>query len=118
LRGHGSPATRNHVISQSTGGEFGYQEGPWKIVFLNQAGPLDKIRGNSTIAELYNLENDVAETNNVAEANPQIVQRLTRNLKELIDRGTSRPGPAQSNDTLVDFRHTQSERWGPALQDA
>ncbi len=115
LRGESRAPLRDHVVSQSTSGEFGYQEGPWKIVFLNQPGPLNKIRGQPTTAELYNLDTDVAETTNVAAQHPEIVERLTRNLKHVIARGTSRPGPAQPNDTPIDIERTQTERWGPAL---
>ena len=115
LLGKKKKPTRNYVVSQSTGGEFGYQEGPWKIVYLNQGGTLSEARGQPTIVELYNLDRDVAETTNVAKDNPEIVQRLTRNLDKVISRGTSRKGRPQSNDTLVDFKRTQTERWGPAL---
>jgi|GEM_PF-7083271 len=82
---------------------------------LNQEGTLTEARGQPTIVELYNLDRDVAETTNVAKDNPEIVQHLTRNLDKVISRGTSRKGRPQSNDTLVDFKRTQTERWGPAL---
>ena len=106
---------RAHVVNHSTGGEFAYQEGPWKIVFRNAETTLDKARGKPTTVELYNLENDIAETTDIATEHPEVVQQLTAKLKSVVARGTSRPGPARSNDTQVNVEITQTERWGPAL---
>jgi len=37
-------------------------------------------------------------------------------MKALVERGSSRPGPAQANDVRVRFDTVQTERWAPALQ--
>ena len=109
-----STPSRHQIVVQSTHGEFGFLEGPWKIVFRNQ-GVLDESRGKPTQIELYNLDRDISETTNIATSHPEIVRRLTQNLETVINRGTSRPGPVQSNDTSIDIHHTQTERWGPVL---
>ena len=106
--------SRHQIVVQSTHGEFGFLEGPWKIVFRNQ-DTLNNSRGKATQVELYNLDRDIAETTNIASSHPEIVQRLTQNLETVISRGTSRPGPIQKNDTPIDIHRTQTERWGPAL---
>lgn len=115
LLGESEPPMRDHVISQSTHGEFAYQEGPWKIVFLNATGNLNNDRGKPRRVELYNLDRDVAETTDVAGQYPEIVEHLTQRLTWVIARGTSRTGPAQSNDTEIVIDRTQTLRWGPAL---
>ena len=76
---------------------------------------LNDSRGKLTQIELYNLDRDISETTNIAASHPEIVQRLNQNLETVINRGTSRPGPVQSNDTSIDIHHTQTERWGPVL---
>jgi hypothetical protein len=96
-------------------GEFALLEGPWKIVFRNESDNLNASRGKPRIRELYNLENDIAETTNLAEEEPEILNLLDERLRILVDRGTSRPGQAQSNDTQVKIDVTQSVRWGAPL---
>ena len=91
-------------------------EGPWKIVFRNQSEGLDKNRGQPRIRELYNLDEDIAETTNVAEQEPEILKHLDTKLRDLVARGTSRDGPTQANDTEVVIDVTQSVRWGAPVK--
>ena len=108
-----SPA-RTSLVSHSNNGEFAYREGRWKIVFKMRGRNLQQSRGQETVVELYNLNDDVAEGNNVADARPELVNRLTAGLKHVVDRGTSRSGAPQSNDTNVRFDVTQARRWTAA----
>lgn len=111
----GKPAVsplRTSLVNHSNPGEFAYREGPWKLVFRNQ-GPLAQSRGKPTVAELYNLEEDVAETTDRAARNPEVVQRLREALTNVIHRGASRPVPGAANDTEVRFDRTPLARWGP-----
>ncbi|MFZ9935671.1 MAG: sulfatase family protein [Luteolibacter sp.] len=105
---------RPNLVSHSVHGEFAFREGPWKLVF-RLPGAKDKSRGKRTVAELYDLEEDVAETRDLAAAEPQVVKHLTEGLREVVDRGRSRPGPGQPNDTRVRFDIVQTERWAPPL---
>ena len=59
------------------------RKGDWKVVRLNPRLPL----------ELYNLQEDLGETRNVAEANPEIVQAFEDGLKTA--RTTSRTYPRE-----------------------
>lgn len=115
LQGSSSGPHRDHVIAHSTPGEFSLAEGPWKIVFRNPQAGLDKNRGEPRIRELYNLYADIAESNNLAEKEPEIVRYLEKKLKDIVARGTSRDGPDQANDTKVTVDVIQTERWGPPL---
>ena len=69
------------------------------------------------IFELYDLNEDIAEQKDLSQIKPGIVQQLTKELESAVQRGTSRPGNAQSNDTRVDFRTIQQVRWpAPSTQ--
>jgi arylsulfatase A-like enzyme len=63
--------------------------GKWKLIRANEGNP----RGLPTIA-LYNLEEDPGETTNLAEANPDLVAELDKQLedrlKEAMDAGVDR----------------------------
>lgn len=106
---------RDHVVSHSVGGEFAYTEGPWKIVYKNQSANRNESRGKARIVELYQLENDVSESTNLIDENPEIAKKLGDKLRSVVARGTSREGPDQSNDTEVVIDVTQKLRWAPAL---
>jgi len=73
-------------VHQSAAGDLAIRQGPWKLVFLK-----------SGQRELYNLQSDLGETQDLAAANPHVVERLTRLMQSYIDRGRSTPGPAQKN---------------------
>lgn len=104
---------RSQLVSHSNFGEFAYRDGPWKLVFKLGNGNLKQSRGKATVPELYNLEADVAEENNLSEEHADIVERMTEQLQTLINRGATRPGQTSSNDTSVRFDTTQLRRWGP-----
>ena len=106
---------RTRMVNHSNHGEFAYRDGSWKLVFRMNKPNLEKSRGLPTVAELYNLKTDIAEKNNLAEKHPQIVQRMTDQLKKLIAVGTSRPGQKAANDTAVRYDISQQKRWGPKL---
>lgn len=113
--GKASDSERTSLVSHSNHGEFAYREGPWKLVFKN-SGPLDSVRGKPRVVELYQLDNDMAETRNLAAIHPEIVERMTDQLDVVIARGSSRPNQKSANDTPVDFRTTQMKRWGPVAE--
>jgi len=61
--------------------------GAWKLVFHRS--------GNR---ELFNLDSDISETQNVAAENEDVVKRLTKLMQSYIDRGRSTPGAARKNE--------------------
>ena len=79
------------LINHGNGGDFRYSvtEGSWKLVMPN---------GNHAI-ELYDLESDRAESENVAADYPEVVKRLTAAITRIVTEGRSNPGPRQPNDT-------------------
>lgn len=58
------------------GGKTAIRMGNWKAVTLNIDKP------DKTVTELYDLSKDMSETNNVAEANPEIVKQLEGLMKQ------------------------------------
>ena len=68
---------------------YAITDGDWKLVLPD--GKKD--------TELYDLAKDRAETENLAAQHPEIVQRLTEHINQIITSGRSTAGPAQANDT-------------------
>lgn len=116
LRGRPNEGGRTSLVSHSNHGEFAYRDGPWKLVFKLGGRNLQQSRGKPTVAELYNLEADIAEQHDLAQQRPDVVKQMTEDLQSLIQRGSSRPGQQASNDTLVRFDATQTQRWAPARE--
>jgi arylsulfatase A-like enzyme len=110
----GKPRTR--MVNHSNFGEFAYRDGPWKLVFRMSGRNLEESRGKPTIAELYNLQTDVAEQHDLSGEHPDIVRRMTEGLRTVMERGSSRADGAARNDTAVRFDTTQTERWGPVAE--
>jgi len=60
---------------QELGGRQAVREGPWKLVHLD-------IRGAHSRYELYNLDEDPGEENDLAAAKPDIVDHLQDLMRE------------------------------------
>ncbi|MCB1019623.1 MAG: arylsulfatase [Bryobacterales bacterium] len=106
--GKANPAARTTLINHSNFGEFAYRDGPWKLVFRLGAGDLEKSRGKATVAELYNLDSDIAEAHDLAHDKPEMVKKMTDGLARAI--------AAARNDGDVHYDRTQTVRWIPAAR--
>jgi arylsulfatase A-like enzyme len=106
---------RTNIISHSRDGEFAYRNGPWKLVFKLPGKDLDSSRGKLALIELYNLDEDVSENNDLSETRSGMVSQLTEELKLVVNRGTSRSGPIQANDVHVRFDTIQTKRWADRI---
>ena len=79
---------RPAMIHHSLHGLFAIRENEWKLVEgLGSGGfsepvQVEAVEGTSGI-QLYNLVNDPAETNNIADKHPQIVAQLKKRLKQI-----------------------------------
>ena len=78
---------REATLHQSMAGDLAIRQGPWKLVFLM-----------SGKRELYNLQTDLGETQDVLAANAPVAEKLTALMHRYIDSGRSTPGAAQKND--------------------
>jgi len=79
------------VIHHSVAGMFAIRDGQWKLVAGNGSGGRQAPRGkpDQKPFQLFDLSSDLAETTDVADANPEIVERLTKRLMELRQAGRS-----------------------------
>jgi arylsulfatase A-like enzyme len=105
------PATgprRESLVSHSIAGHFAMREGPWKLCLCPGSGGWSAPRPGQEPADappvqLFNLEDDLGETRNLAKDHPDIVARLTQKLEALIAEGRSTPGPRQANAVPIDL---------------
>jgi arylsulfatase A len=81
---------REATIHQSPHHDLAIRQGPWKLIFLKNGG-----------RELYNLQTDLGEKQNVAAANPEVVTRLTTLMRQYMADGRSTVGSPQKNDVLM-----------------
>ncbi|MHB8898940.1 MAG: sulfatase family protein [Thermoguttaceae bacterium] len=102
LRGGNEPIRQN-AVSCAARGVAGLRQGPWKLIFEHdpQAG---------TDVRLYNLDDDLGETRNLAAQQPERVAEMKALMDKLIVDGRSTPGQVQKNDVEVTIR----DRGAPA----
>lgn len=99
LLGRGDAAGRRQsLITDSMTGVLAIQEGPWKYIPIPGHGGYYAddpaayvIDPAAPPAQLYNLEDDIAETNNLYAAHPELAERLARELERIKFVGRSRP---------------------------
>ncbi len=81
---------RDHLVEH--GNMLALRQGPWKLIPGNPAGNVNK-KGKKRDAggdQLYNVAEDIGETNNVAAAHPDLVKEMTALLQRIRDNGRSR----------------------------
>ncbi|MEI7946764.1 MAG: arylsulfatase [bacterium] len=86
LLGTAKGPVREAIIHQSFRGDLAIRQGPWKLIFFKDG-----------TRELYNLQNDLSETKDIAAANPDVVKRLTALMNSYIAKGRSTVGEPQKN---------------------
>ena len=82
---------RPHIIGHSGWGVFSIREGPWKWIEGVYARPTTPPGSrNQFFPQLYNLDEDLSETNNLIEKHPEIAARLAATLNKIRAQGYSR----------------------------
>jgi arylsulfatase A-like enzyme len=107
----GDPAQpiRDDMIVHSADGVFAIRQGPWKWI---EGVPVDEITPGARKAhadeyhpQLYNTQDDPAETTDVSTQHPEIVKELTALLNRYRDGGYSRELPPEG----LKPKHTVAE---------
>ena len=101
LLGTAKGPVREATIHQSFKGDLAIRQGSWKLIFLTNSK-----------RELYNLQTDLGETKDVADANPDVVARLTTLMRRYIAEGRSTVGAPQKNDADMSVDKASSGRGG------
>jgi len=102
LLGKATAPIHEAVVHHSISGRFAIRQGPWKLCLCAGSGGWSK-DGDTESPQLYRLDTDPGERNNVQAAHPEVVARLTKLLQSDLARGRSTPGPDQKNDVPVDL---------------
>jgi len=83
---------RESIINQTARGYLAYREKEWKLfIGYNK-------KANEPDYELYNLEDDIQEQNNLYGNHPEIEKHLQEMLTKAIIDGRTTPGEKQKND--------------------
>lgn len=92
---------REATVHHSINGSFTIRQGKWKLLLSNTSGGWSEPRQaalDTPPYQLYNLEDDIAETKNVYKEFPEVVEKLRALLTQYIEEGRSTPGLPQAND--------------------
>jgi arylsulfatase A len=107
LKGADAPV-RKFEIHHSIDGYFAIREGNWKLELCAGSGGWGSPREAQAAAEklpkvqLYDLSDDIGEKRNLEKERPEIVERLTKELKQAIADGRTTPGERQKNDVAIE----------------
>jgi arylsulfatase A-like enzyme len=99
LKGEQKPV-RQHAVSCSSKGLPSIRSGNWKLILGPGSGGWAKGSENELI-QLYDLNDDIGETRNLAHLHPERVTKMKAVLDSYIQSGRSTPGPPQNNDVEV-----------------
>ncbi len=96
--------SRKEIVHHSINGSFAIRKGKWKMIFCPDSGGWSKPLPNSDLAkslpkyQLYDLEKDPSEIQNLYENNPEIAIELEQLMIKIIKNGRSTVGENQKND--------------------
>jgi arylsulfatase A-like enzyme len=107
LRGEDKPIRAN-AVSASSGGLPAVRLDQWKYIPAPGSGGWGTGGDQSQPVQLYNLTDDLGETNNLAAAELEKVAAMKALLEKLITDGRSTPGAQQTNDVKV-VRYPRTE---------
>jgi arylsulfatase A-like enzyme len=84
---------REAIVHHSSWGSFAIRQGEWKLLLVRGVGDGPPSKDTSLPpGQLYNIEQDFGEANNLYEPQPEIVKRLTALLDRYLAEGRSTPG--------------------------
>ena len=111
-----APQVRPSTVHHSINGSFAIRKGRYKLCFCPDSGgwsdPKPKAKPNLEEGlQLYDLEQDLQETKNLANDLPDIVKELSNEMEQCIENGRSTPGAKLVNDVPVQlWKHNRRLR--------
>ena len=94
-----SQPVRGHLIHHSIQGMFAIRKGPWKFIAGKGSGGWSANTDTSDIpGQLYNLDDDLGEQNNLYNEYPELVEELQTLLEQYQDRGYSNASFSKLDD--------------------
>ena len=97
----GKDPVRKHAVSNSASGIPAVRNGHWKYIAAPGSGGWGQGGDQTQPVQLYNLSEDLGETNNLAAAMPEKLAEMKVLYETIITEGRSTPGPKQPNDIEV-----------------
>lgn len=96
-------STREGVIHHSFSGHFAYRSGKWKLLLAKASGGWTSPKENqvpkgSPKGQLYDMETDVGEKNNLYTSKPELVAELMAKFTKDVKQGRSTEGSKSKND--------------------
>ncbi|MDE0737233.1 MAG: arylsulfatase [Pirellulaceae bacterium] len=118
LLGNDTKPLREAVVHHSIRGAFSIRKGDWKLELCPGSGGWSAPRpGRGNLAklpayQLYNLKENIGETENLQAKHPQVIKELTTLLQSYVDRGRSTPGVSQANHGPINIYQAGREAQG------
>ncbi|WP_346238375.1 arylsulfatase [Niabella insulamsoli] len=101
-------AVRDAIVMHSIDGSFSIRKANWKLELCAGSGgwslPRNQDAKDLPPVQLYDLNNDVAESENLALKYPEKVKQLTALLTKFINEGRSTPGKPQANEGVFNSK--------------
>lgn len=89
------PRPRRAIVHHDIAGHFSIRDGDWKLLLKEQG---------AAELQLYNLQNDLGEKNNLVGKHPEKVKDLLALIESYVKQGRSTPGAPQKNDVPIELR--------------
>jgi arylsulfatase A-like enzyme len=116
IKGENEKDIREYTVHHSINGSFAIRKGDWKLCVCPGSGgwsyprPQDIIKEDLDLPpmQLYNLKEDIGETNNLVTEYPEKAAELKAALKKIILDGRSTAGKPQQNDGMEGWKQIES----------
>ncbi|PWJ57879.1 arylsulfatase A-like enzyme [Dyadobacter jejuensis] len=105
-------ASREATVHHSIDGRFAIRKDQWKLVLWPGSGGWTSPKSAKELDglppyQLFDLDKDPAEENNLYASNPAKVKELEALMKKYINEGRSTPGKIQKNDEVKEWKQLE-----------